>query len=330
MNSRLMHELHRLYNEQSSKPLLGNDYLVHCNEADATLVHVLIKPPHDSVYRHKFIRLDIQVGSDYPHSPPTVTFINHDNSRIHPNMYEDGKCCATILNTWGNDKYEKWTSSMGVETIILAFTSFLDNNPYTYEPGGTDDHTYTTFVQFQSWYTCFLKYFEHETIEPFYEYMEAYLDENIDDIRDQLEFSMLLCPRDYYYTRCFEIDFYIIDYQNVLTRVMDYYTYYEYKKRHRHQVNDGSELSQIQFLDKDFDCSICYDTHPSTKQVTLHCQHAFHQDCLDEHVQKNGDLCPMCRADIVTDVEWMINPYTKRRIKVGGRTYLFLEENGML
>lgn len=334
MNNRLMRELKRLYNEQNSKPLLDNDYLVCCNEEDATLVHVLIKAPQDSVYRHKFIRLDIQITSDYPHSPPSVTFVNHDNKRIHPNMYEDGKCCSTILNTWGNDKYEKWTSSMGIETIILAFYSFLDNNPYTYEPGGSDDHTYTKFVQFQSWYTCLLKYYELETIELFNQYMEKYLDENILEVQRQLEILKMMFPLDYYYTHCFEIDFYIIDYERVLSQVMDFYRYFDYKKKNIIGDETAVILEYKQFNDKDFDCNICYDTQKNECAkviVTLDCKHTFHKLCLNEHVFKNGDLCPMCRGDICKEhSEWIINPHTKRRIKVGGKTYLFLVENGLL
>jgi ubiquitin-protein ligase len=151
-NKRLLNEIKRLFIQQNNKDLLDNDYLIHFDDTNINKVQTIIKAPQDSVYRHKFIRLDFEIPDNYPYSPPKVTFVNFDGVRIHPNMYEDGKCCSTILNTWPSDN-EKWTSSMGIETVLLAFISFLDYNPYTFEPGGRDDSTYTDFVLYQSWKT---------------------------------------------------------------------------------------------------------------------------------------------------------------------------------
>ena len=72
-------------------------------------------------------------------------------------MYEDGKCCLTILNTWPSEK-EKWESTMGIETILLAFLSLLDHHPYIYEPGGRDDTSYSDYVLFQTFTSCLIRY----------------------------------------------------------------------------------------------------------------------------------------------------------------------------
>ena len=112
MNKRLLKELIQLVNEQNSKPFLENDYLIYFDDSNISKISSIIKGPYDSLYRHKFIRLDFEIPDNYPHSPPKVTFVNHDGVRIHPNMYENGQCCATILNTWGSSIYEKWTSSI--------------------------------------------------------------------------------------------------------------------------------------------------------------------------------------------------------------------------
>ena len=124
-NKRFLKEIQRLYLQQSQKELLKNDYLIVYDEANINKLYAIIKAPRDSVYKHKFIRLNFTIPDNYPHSPPEVTFVNYDGVRIHPNMYENGKCCATILNTWGDNIFEKWTSSMGIETILLTFHSFL-------------------------------------------------------------------------------------------------------------------------------------------------------------------------------------------------------------
>ena len=46
----------------------------------------------------------------------------------------------------------------------------------------------------------------------------------------------------------------------------------------------------------------------------------------------------MCRTKITNDeikallqrVEWIINPETKRRVKIGSRTYKYLKESGVI
>jgi ubiquitin-protein ligase len=211
VNKRLLREIKSLLENQNTKPLLDNDYLVLLNEENSNLVHTIMKAPTDSVYKHTFIRLDFEIPSDYPHSPPKVFFINHDNVRIHPNMYEDGKVCATILGTWPSDN-EKWTSSMGIETTILALMSFFDNNPYTHEPGGRDNPTYTTYVRYQSFITCLIRYLQKEPIYEFKYYIQEYMLSYIDQIFLELDRLHSLYPPNYYYTPCFEIDNFHVNY----------------------------------------------------------------------------------------------------------------------
>ena len=186
VNRRFLKEVRQLYIQQSQRELLDNDYLISYNETNMNRLHAIIRGPNDSVYRHKFVRLDFKIPDNYPHSPPEVSFINYDGVRIHPNMYESGKCCATILNTWGDSKFEKWTSSMGIETILITFHSFLDNNPYMYEPGGRDDQSYTDYVLYQSWISCLIRYLQNERIELFSNFIHNYMLTNIDGIFNDL------------------------------------------------------------------------------------------------------------------------------------------------
>lgn len=352
MNKRLLKELQLLITQQNSKPLLENDYLVHFEEENVTRIYTLIKCPYDSVYRHKFIRLNFDIPDDYPHSPPSVNFVNHDSVRIHPNMYDNGKCCATILNTWGDDKFEKWTSSMGIETILVMFHSFLDWNPYMYEPGGRDEPDYSIYVQYQSWISCLIRYLQYEKIPLFNNMIHNYLLVNIDYIIDDLDNLLEEYPRDYYYCRCFEIDEYEIDYQYVLYTLQNFYNYIDYK-------DSSDQMDICDTNDKNWTCEICFDTETDIykKQFNLHCGHVFHTECLQQHVDKNFSICPMCRSELTHDdvhrlnnknpeingipgnnnidndndnVSWMINPLTKRRIKIGGRTWQYLIDSGFL
>jgi ubiquitin-protein ligase len=351
-NNRLFKELYKLYIEQNNKSnLLDNDFLIYFDEEDITRVYAIIKAPYESVYRHKFIRLNFDIPEDYPFSPPKVTFINHDSVRIHPNFYEDGKCCSTILNTWGDSKFEKWTSSMGIETILLMFHSFLDYAPYVYEPGGRDDPNYTVYVQYQTWISCLIRYLQNEKIPIFQQFIQNYLLVNIDTVFNELHQQLETYPYGYYNCRCFEIDNYIINYSRVIDLLQHYYNYINYTEN----IADDDKNENIdfsEFMNMDYKCYICYDTSvlDNIKMVTLHCNHTFHQVCLNKHIETNHKLCSMCRSELTDDdidklneinknedvqgcqdnVIWIINPLTKRRVKKGSRTYKYLIENNVI
>lgn len=352
-NKRLLKELSRLIKEQSHRPLLDNEYLIAFDDTNLNTVYSIIKAPYDSVYRHKFIRLNFDIPSDYPHSPPKVSFVNIDGVRIHPNMYQDGKCCSTILNTWpsslseNGNKLESWTSSMGIETVLLTFQSFLDNHPYTYEPGGRDDVSYTDFVLYKSWDTCLLKYLQdRDQPKLFLTYMHNYLLINIDSILEDLNNLGTLYPSGYYYTRCFEIDNYIINYKHISCNIEYYYEFINYKDNYECE-NDNLDYNT--FTNTEYTCQICFDTQTdkSLGTFTLSCGHSFHIQCLHEHITNNGRVCSLCRKDITVlqyqtiedtaqtkdedeDKAWILNPDTRRRIKVGGKTHRRLLEEGVL
>ena len=91
INKRLLKELSDLEKKQNSTSLLDNDYLIYYDDNNLNKIYAIIKAPYESVYRHKFIRLNISIPENYPHSPPKVTFVNHDSVRIHPTMYQDGQ-----------------------------------------------------------------------------------------------------------------------------------------------------------------------------------------------------------------------------------------------
>jgi len=75
VNRRFQKEIRQLYIQQSQRNLLENDYLIYYDETNTSKLHAIIRAPYDSVYRHKFIRLDLTIPDNYPHSPPDVHFI---------------------------------------------------------------------------------------------------------------------------------------------------------------------------------------------------------------------------------------------------------------
>lgn len=345
-NKRLLKELQKLILQQNSKPLVDNDYIISFDENNVNKISTIIKGPYDSVYRHKFIKLDFDIPHNYPHSPPKVTFIFYDKfnfKRIHPNFYEDGRCCSTILNTWNSGGNDKWTSSMGIETILLTFQSFLDNKPYTYEPGDGDDTSYTQYVLYQTWHTCLIKYLDNRESQPeiFTNYIYNYLLLNIEDICEDLHECINKYPSDIYFSPRFEIFNYVVNFNLILNKIIDWYQYIDY--------TENKVFKDINNT-LDYNCNICFDTQQNQSIINLSCNksHSFHIKCLEKHIKNNGNICSLCREEICnedleilkdgcndktdqtdknktgkTDI-WIINPITKRKVKTGSRTHQLL------
>lgn len=78
----------------------------------------------------------------YPHLPPTLTF---QTPIFHPNVYENGEVCISILHPPEDDKYgyesasERWSPVQTPETILLSVISMLgspnDESPANIEAG---------------------------------------------------------------------------------------------------------------------------------------------------------------------------------------------------
>nr|XP_043628010.1 putative ubiquitin-conjugating enzyme E2 38 [Erigeron canadensis] len=91
-------------------------------------------PYHDGLFF-----FDVYFPISYPHDPPKV-YYHSGGLRINPNLYNDGKVCLSLLNTWTGAKDEKWTP--GVSTMLQVLVSIqgmiLNAKPYFNEPGLAD------------------------------------------------------------------------------------------------------------------------------------------------------------------------------------------------
>jgi ubiquitin-protein ligase len=79
------------------------------------------------LYEGYIFKCSIDFPNEYPNKPPVVKFIN----RIpHPNIYEDGKVCISILHE-GVDVFqyeninERWSPAQSVNSILLSILSLL-------------------------------------------------------------------------------------------------------------------------------------------------------------------------------------------------------------
>lgn len=77
----------------------------------------------------------------YPHMPPSLTF--QEPVPFHPNIYEDGRLCISILHPPEEDQYgyeaasERWSPVQTPETILLSTIS-LFHSPNDESPANVE------------------------------------------------------------------------------------------------------------------------------------------------------------------------------------------------
>ena len=95
--------------------------------------YAMIVGPSQTPYENGLFFFTFEFPTDYPHSPPKMTYITNDGTtRFNPNLYRSGKVCLSLLNTW---RGEQWTSCQNIASILLTLVSIFNNNPLMNEPG---------------------------------------------------------------------------------------------------------------------------------------------------------------------------------------------------
>ena len=83
----------------------------------------LIIGPPDHHMKVDIIFLSLHFHN-YPHAPPKVTYCTNDGkTRMHPNLYKNGKVCLSLLNTWTGDA---WTGCNTITSILLSYKKYND------------------------------------------------------------------------------------------------------------------------------------------------------------------------------------------------------------
>jgi ubiquitin-protein ligase len=114
-------------------PLTDNGIYYSHDESDMMKGYAMIVGPSDTPYFGGFYFFKFDFPSDYPFSPPLVTYMTNDGrTRFNPNLYVCGKVCLSILNTWSG---EKWSSCQTINSVLLTLCTLLNNEPLLNEPG---------------------------------------------------------------------------------------------------------------------------------------------------------------------------------------------------
>ncbi|XP_020652088.1 ubiquitin-conjugating enzyme E2 R2 isoform X1 [Pogona vitticeps] len=118
------------------------------DESDLYNWEVAIFGPPNTLYEGGYFKAHIKFPMDYPYSPPTFRFLT---KMWHPNIYENGDVCISILHPPVDDPQsgelpsERWNPTQNVRTILLSVISLL-NEPNTFSPANVD-----ASVMFRKW-----------------------------------------------------------------------------------------------------------------------------------------------------------------------------------
>ncbi|KAI8058473.1 ubiquitin-conjugating enzyme E2 7 [Syncephalis plumigaleata] len=91
---------------------------------------VLIIGPPNTLYEGGFFKARLTFPETYPIQPPKLRFLS---KMWHPNVYESGEVCISILHPPGDDKWgyekasERWLPVHTVETILISVISMLSS-----------------------------------------------------------------------------------------------------------------------------------------------------------------------------------------------------------
>ncbi|XP_019194570.1 PREDICTED: putative ubiquitin-conjugating enzyme E2 38 isoform X2 [Ipomoea nil] len=115
---------------------LPDTIYVRVYETRMDLLRAVMVGPQGTPYHDGLFIFDVLFPSTYPDTPPVVYYYS-GGLRLNPNLYDCGKVCLSLLNTWTGKGTEKWqpnTSTM-LQVLVSIQGLILNENPFFNEPG---------------------------------------------------------------------------------------------------------------------------------------------------------------------------------------------------
>ena len=112
----------------NSLPLsLSSSVFVCVSEERLDTMKVLITGPADTPYSGGCFEFDIFFPLDFPNVPPQMNLQTTGNRsvRFNPNLYDDGKVCLSILNTWSGRPEERWNTNSSLLQVLVSIQSLI-------------------------------------------------------------------------------------------------------------------------------------------------------------------------------------------------------------
>ena len=176
-------------------PLTDNGIFYIHDDVEVLKGYAMIVGPKDTPYFGGYYFFSLNYPTDYPHSPPKVTYhTNGDGIRFNPNLYKCGKVCISLLNTW---RGEQWTSCQTISSVLLTLCTLLCKDPLLNEPGINNAHkdfsSYSRIIEYKNIEIAYLHMINKDErsfsprFDVFYGYMKEYFYKNADAIAENLE-----------------------------------------------------------------------------------------------------------------------------------------------
>ncbi|KAF7841266.1 putative ubiquitin-conjugating enzyme E2 23 [Senna tora] len=100
------------------------------------LLRAVIVGAYGTLYQDGLFFFDFHLPAEYPDVPPSV-YYHSGGWRVNPNLYEEGKVCLSLLNTWtgrGNEVWDPKSSSI-LQVLVSVQGLVLNSKPYFNEAG---------------------------------------------------------------------------------------------------------------------------------------------------------------------------------------------------
>ncbi|KAL2524501.1 putative ubiquitin-conjugating enzyme E2 25 [Abeliophyllum distichum] len=115
---------------------LPDTIYVRVYESRMDILRAVIVGPQGTPYHDGLFVFDVLFPPTYPEIPPMVYYYS-GGLRLNPNLYDCGKVCLSLLNTWTGKGNEKWVpkSSTMLQVLVSIQALILNAKPFFNEPG---------------------------------------------------------------------------------------------------------------------------------------------------------------------------------------------------
>lgn len=187
--------------QKSQDELNSRGIYFHFDDVDIFNPSFLIIPKHKqdldfpdltSPYTNGFFLFKLTIPEDFPISPPAIKFHPQQNScRLHPNYYEEGKVCLSVINTWSRDDWAPTTSLMAISNIL---EERLNEHSICFEPGCEQSSvarmkTFNETVKYGVYQHAILPIIQsrNQNYKPFQNIIQTYWETNKDIYMSELQ-----------------------------------------------------------------------------------------------------------------------------------------------
>lgn len=114
---------------------LPDGIYVRVYEDRMDLIRAVIVGAYGTPYQDGLFFFDFHLPPEYPDVPPSA-YYHSGGWRINPNLYEEGKVCLSLLNTWTGRGNEVWNPSSSILQVLVSLQGLvLNSKPYFNEAG---------------------------------------------------------------------------------------------------------------------------------------------------------------------------------------------------